>query len=626
MEFRKDINGLRAIAIFGVIAFHFSKSSLAGGFAGVDVFFVISGYLMTRIIFGGMEKGNFSLIKFYSARCKRIIPALLVLVFSLLIYGWFALGTSEYQTLAKHSIDSLFFLSNISYWLESSYFATDSATKWLLHTWSLSVEWQFYIIYPLVLLLIRRLISHNNAKKMIFLLTIISFSVAVYSSINWPTAAFFLLPSRAWEMMLGGLAYLYPWTLKDSNKKIASLAGIFMIVTSYILLDEGYSWPGYFALLPTIGAYLIILSQWGQNPLICNRAFQVVGDSSYSIYLWHWPVVVYLYNNSLLENVHAVLLGVLLSFVLGFISYGFIERPVKKIAFKYLACSFSLVALALFLVNKTDGVDYTFREMAKDQKSIYANKYIPENYFNDIMRNNFKEQCNFYDSKTFKAKEVISKECLAVSKKGGIFIWGDSHAQALGQGLRDVFTKVNVRQIASSSCKPGLVPDQDTKGEVKKACDKSNETALELIKKINPDVVVLVQRAHHQNNNFDAIATTLKSYGVRKVIVIGPVPQYDIALPTIISQRHWPSTEKTFEDVSINRTIFDTDKAMISKSKSSNAYVYISLIKDLCSGYACLAKIDNQNTPLVWDYGHLTLQGAIFITRNYLEPKIAPYL
>ena len=171
-SFRQDINGLRAIAVIAVVLFHFNASWMPGGFAGVDVFFVISGFLMTGIIFRGIEQENFSILKFYVARANRIIPALAVLCLVLLVFGWFYLTPLDYKALGKHAASSVAFLSNIIYWRESGYFDAASHEKWLLHTWSLSVEWQFYILYPLVLVAMRKFMSIKTMKFLLLIGTV----------------------------------------------------------------------------------------------------------------------------------------------------------------------------------------------------------------------------------------------------------------------------------------------------------------------------------------------------------------------------------------------------------------------------------------------------------------------
>ena len=292
MQFRKDINGLRAIAVIAVVLFHFNASWMPGGFAGVDVFFVISGFLMTGIIFRGIEQDNFSILKFYVARAKRIIPALAVLCLVLLVFGWFYLTPLDYRALGKHAGSSMGFLSNIIYWRESGYFDAASHEKWLLHTWSLSAEWQFYIIYPLVLIAMRKFMSLKAMKATVLVGTVLGFIFCVVATYKWPNPAYYLLPTRAWEMMIGGVAYLYPLKLAENRKKIFEWGGLALIILSYIFISKENLWPGYLALIPVFGAFLLIQAQRNDSIVTGNIIFQSLGKWSYSIYLWHWPITV----------------------------------------------------------------------------------------------------------------------------------------------------------------------------------------------------------------------------------------------------------------------------------------------------------------------------------------------
>jgi peptidoglycan/LPS O-acetylase OafA/YrhL len=285
VNFRQDINGLRAIAVIAVVLYHFNSEWLTGGFAGVDVFFVISGFLMTGIIFRRFEQNNFSLGHFYMARAKRIIPALAMLSLFLLIVGWFYLSPAEYSQLGKHVASSMGFLSNIIYWKESGYFDTGSNEKWLLHTWSLSVEWQFYIIYPMVLVFLKRFFTLNILRYIILIACVLGFIFSVWVTYLSPRSAFFLLPTRSWEMLLGGVAYLFPLALKDRNKKSVELIGIMLIAISYFALSSKDLWPGYLALFPVIGAFLVIQSSRDNSLFTNNILFQKIGTYSYSIYL-----------------------------------------------------------------------------------------------------------------------------------------------------------------------------------------------------------------------------------------------------------------------------------------------------------------------------------------------------
>lgn len=258
MKFRHDINGLRAIAVIAVVLFHFNSSWAPGGFAGVDVFFVISGFLMTGIIFRGIEKEDFSVLKFYLARANRIVPALTLLCVVLLICGWYFLTPSDYKTLGNHAISSIAFLSNFIYYLGSGYFDADSHEKWLLHTWSLSVEWQFYVIYPLLLLALRKFVSINKLKIAVVVATIFGFTFSAWATYKYPSASYYLFPMRAWEMMAGGIAYLYPIYLSRSNRRLVECIGIALIIASYLLISSDDLWPGYLAIFPVLGSFLVI--------------------------------------------------------------------------------------------------------------------------------------------------------------------------------------------------------------------------------------------------------------------------------------------------------------------------------------------------------------------------------
>lgn len=324
LQFRKDINGIRALAVVAVVLFHFSPSLVPGGFAGVDVFFVISGFLMTGIIFRGLEQKNFSIIEFYFARANRIIPALAALCLVLLVFGWFYLPPIDYKSLGKDAAGSILFLSNIFYLKESGYFDATSLEKWLLHTWSLSAEWQFYIIYPVVLVIMRKLVSLKIIKSVIVLGTLVGFIFCIFATYKWPNASYYLLPTRTWEMMFGGVAYLFPFTLSDKRKRLLEWMGLALIFCSYFLITKNDPWPGYLAIFPVLGSFLVIQAHRNNSFITSNVLFQRLGSWSYSIYLWHWPLVVSIYYFSL-GSIYTFI-GMALSVLLGWLSYKYIER------------------------------------------------------------------------------------------------------------------------------------------------------------------------------------------------------------------------------------------------------------------------------------------------------------
>ncbi|MCL1161741.1 acyltransferase [Shewanella chilikensis] len=255
-KFRYDINGLRAWAVVAVILFHFKVLGFAGGFVGVDIFFVISGLLMTKIIVTGLESNRFSYSRFMFARAKRIFPVLAVLCLALLVFGWFWLSTIDYQKLGTHIVGAALFISNHKLYSEAGYFDAASYEKWLLHSWSLSVEWQFYLLLPLVLMLAWRWRGKQAVLLSLLAIALVSFMLSVYAVETNPSAAFYLLPFRAWEMVTGGLIW---WVMRHKQlgqmaSKVIELLGFTLILMAIFGFNDATPWPGGYALVPVLGA------------------------------------------------------------------------------------------------------------------------------------------------------------------------------------------------------------------------------------------------------------------------------------------------------------------------------------------------------------------------------------
>ena len=450
MHFREDINGLRAIAVIAVVLFHFNPNWMPGGFAGVDVFFVISGFLMTGIIFKGLEQQNFSLIKFYIARANRIIPALAILCIVLLIFGLFFLSPVDYKSLAKHAVSSIGFISNNIYWLESGYFDAASHEKWLLHTWSLSVEWQFYILYPILLVICNKLIGLTWTKKVILIGTILGFAFCVIATYKWPSSSYFLFPARAWEMMMGGVAYLYPISLNRKKSKALEIIGIIFIAASYLIITKHTPWPGYLALFPVLGTFLIIQANVKNSLITNNFVFQKIGSWSYSIYLWHWPLVVAITYFSL--SFSFIYLGVILSLILGYSSNKYIEKIKFPNDFNtpnsYLKCKPILIAGFTSILGLT----------------VFANdgfiKLSPENY-QTLVRSStpspYRDKCHIKEYKNPK------ESCEYFGENISWATFGDSHvtevSYALALKLKD--KNLGLKHFSFSGCKPSYKEPDD---------------------------------------------------------------------------------------------------------------------------------------------------------------------
>jgi peptidoglycan/LPS O-acetylase OafA/YrhL len=297
--YRPDVDGLRAIAVVSVVAFHAFPAAAPGGFAGVDLFFVISGFLISGIILSDLGKGSFTIAEFYRRRVRRIFPALILVLAACLAIGWRVLLPDEFRQLGKHIAAGAGFVSNLALWRESGYFATSAALKPLLHLWSLGVEEQFYLAWPLLLLFFRG--RPRQMGWMIATVAAASFALNIFLTAKRPDAAFYLPVSRFWELMAGSaLAYGFHYnkafyasaTLRNS----AAAAGAILIGISLAVLDEAKAFPGWWALMPTLGAVLLIAAgpqAWINKTVLGHRVVVFTGLISYPLYLWHWPLFSY---------------------------------------------------------------------------------------------------------------------------------------------------------------------------------------------------------------------------------------------------------------------------------------------------------------------------------------------
>lgn len=634
MKFRHDINGLRAIAVLAVVLFHFNPQWIPGGFAGVDVFFVISGFLMTSIIFSGIEKKTFHLFKFYNARANRIIPVLTAMSAVLLVFGWFCLLPTDYRDLGKQIEKSSLFISNILFSKGGGYFDTGEHTKWLLHTWSLSVEWQFYIFFPIIIIALKKYLSFKNLKRVVIGLFLISFIYCIYATNKDNKTAYFLLTSRAWEMLLGGLAFLYPISIQSLKLRITTqVLGLTLIIASYFLISKDIPWPGYIALFPVFGAYLIILSNYQNNLLISNPIFSNIGKWSYSIYVWHWPLVVL---GAYFSFTNWWVFGIPLSIFLGFLSYQFIEKinfsrfnswkEIYKVKPFYL---FLIILCCGYAVKKSEGFDFPsyLRLSAASEQSKFINYYqVQYKNLDDI----YWLKCDTYKSLSDKNTYITDPVCVKKQGNGGVFLWGDSHAEALSLGMRTILKSNNIPfyQKTSSGCRASLSESKHLEGIFKNACDHSNKLALESISQIKPKIVVIAQSGDHDKTDWKNITNNLLSRGVSTVILVGPISQWQPSLPQImIKPKNWESSEEFVSDDGLDLNIIELDKRM-KLEKYPSSFQYISLIDKLCQKdiiddkYRCRVKPNKEGDLLQVDYGHLGGSGSMFVVSTIVSDPL----
>lgn len=367
MNYRKEIDGLRALAVIPVILYHAGFEWLGGGYVGVDIFFVISGYLITTIIIKEQEAGTFTITNFYERRARRILPALFFIIFVTLPFAWYWLLPFELKDFGKSLVAVTMFSSNILFWLESDYFSAGAELIPLLHTWSLAVEEQFYVFFPLLMIFFWSF----GKRLLVTILCIIGLLSLGLTELGWryfPEANFYLIATRAWELMIGALVafYLYynsePKQPRQIINQVASGIGFALIIASIFLLDKSIPFPSIYALAPTLGSALIILFATPGTlvyRILSVRLFVGIGLLSYSAYLWHQPLFVFTRMMSL-EEPSLWLLGLLciVTFLLAYLSWRFVEKPFrnrrnfkrKQIFTASLVGSFIIMGVGAFLI------------------------------------------------------------------------------------------------------------------------------------------------------------------------------------------------------------------------------------------------------------------------------------
>lgn len=336
--YRPDIDGLRAIAVAAVLAFHAFPDSFPGGFTGVDIFFVISGFLISGIILQELRAGSFTFAQFYARRIRRIFPALALVLAACLIFGWWSLSPYDYDQLGAHIAAGAGFVSNILLWRESGYWDTESALKPLLHLWSLGIEEQYYLVWPLLLFVLRR-----HMERILWLILGIaaaSFALNIVLVGRMPEAAFYLPVTRFWELMLGSIvAWLHLHRAQGTEvslwrSNLAALGGAVLLVLAFVLVHDGHGFPGWWALLPTMGTLLLIQSgpeAWINKRILANRVIVYVGLISYPLYLWHWPILSFARNlNGGLPPVSIRIGALVAGLLLACATFEWVEKPIRR--------------------------------------------------------------------------------------------------------------------------------------------------------------------------------------------------------------------------------------------------------------------------------------------------------
>lgn len=650
-KYRPDIDGLRAVAVTSVVAFHALPSELRGGFVGVDIFFVISGFLISTIIFESLEENRFSYIEFYIRRIRRIFPALLAVLTSCFVFGWFLLMPAEYRQLGKHMFGGSTFLSNVMLWREAGYFDNTAPTKPLLHLWSLGVEEQFYIFWPLLVSFVYR----RRAAIVLLLGGVAAASLALnlMTSASDPTAAFYSPFTRFWELMIGAiLAWVTlnkPGLVQFGARTSSALSavGVLLIGTAIAFISQNDVFPGWRALLPTAGAFLIICAgprAWFNRHVLGSRVAVSIGLISYPLYLWHWPLLSFA---NILEGgfvpVEARLALVLTSIVLAVLTYRYIELPIRatKSSLRQTA------TLCAMLVGFGAAGAWLFVQEGLPSRPVANNAGLA------LLEQDGQIRDSDPSAPCHLANPNADKFCRAYNTSATgklLVIWGDSHGGGWLPAIVSIAKDHNMRLMAfvHLGCPPLLGTRRSDGAVSSRDCSRLGlaEPIVSTIQQLKPDVIFYISRwslygngwtrygelqkeTHFITTSPDSDATlasaraalssqfplTVKALAAstRRLVVFQNPPElkHDL-LPRFYAH---PERVEPLTADHLRNEAFERD--LVAQAASLPNVRVFDPIPRLCSGPVCQAVIDG--VPLYEDDNHMSAQGALLFKQAIFD-------
>jgi len=626
MTYRADIDGLRALAVLAVISFHLNFG-LPGGFIGVDIFFVISGYLITGITVAGIRSRSFSALEFYARRARRILPGLI----STLIASSIAAGTILYPpqliAFAKSAIAAVLFSANIHFLAVSGYSAPAAEAIPLLHLWSLGIEEQFYILFPAIALLCAR----GSRKLYPVVLIALCAASLVASQLMLgkdPALAFYLLPFRGYELLMGCLLALPAARSRFKSgpgSQAAALAGAALVIGPVLFFGPATAYPGLPAAIPALGTALIIKAGEARSTMISKllsaRLLVGIGKISYSLYLVHWPVIVF--GLRIFPTTSPTLFGpcaLAVLFLLALLNYRFVEQPFRQSAWlrspaRTLSVSAATIVCLCGLSAWTVREDGFASEMDKKINRVLAFlAYDHDRLYRD-------RECYLSPDQDFSPTSMAG--CLPQGSGPSAILWGDSHAVHLYPGLRPALERkgISLGVLTASACPP-IIGYQTP---VRPKCTAFNEHALQAILSLRPSIVILSARWPTDETSLsllDSTVATLAKAGP-KVVLLGESPLYKVDVPLIIAKRLHEGdaslTAKGEADLELGFLRW-SDRTLLGRFGNREEVRYISVMQALCPHENC-PLTDADGTPVHFDTAHLTKEGSVLFT-EVLTPLI----
>lgn len=643
-RYRPEIDGLRAISVVFVILFHGFPSCFVGGFVGVDVFFVISGYLIASLICQQLTHKKFEFRYFYIGRFLRLIPTLLVTLILVMAAGHITFLSTDYFVLARNTIASLFFYQNFNLIKSTGYFSSDAENFPLLHLWSLSIEGQFYLFFPFVSYLVAK--GRIHWTIIVIVLTLISLFCSISANYMESKIAYLSSINRFWEILIGSQIAFIEYTpnkfysyLKEFLNEIAfRLQGklIFVLfnvglisglLACIFLLDGKDGYPGLLALFPVSLVCLLLASLKRQSflkKLLSTKFLVLVGIISYPLYMFHWPVFFFFkkfYASTL--DLYTFLLALVVTLLLSMVSYNWIEKPLRFSgrlnSVLLVGSAFILVALFSAYVMMQNGLPMRFANRINQQVDE-ALKFNPDSAF----RHNL---C-FLDANS-ESTSIFSDDCTHYKfskNRPTVVLWGDSHAASIYRGLekRSLDDMFNLFQYTASGCPPVLGFNIANRP----LCKKINESTLKKIKEIKPEYVILSAywagyngKTNNDPNGIweyldtDKLRNTiiqLKSIGIDNIVVIGSLPAYRVRQPDLLV-RHTPWSNRNIRSYEeFNTSVIEFSNKV--KNSVEGLAIFIDPLSELCNDEGCLlSSTSDIYTPIAFDYGHLTDTGSVFV-------------
>lgn len=622
IKYRPDIDGLRAIAVISVLVYHAFPGSLTGGFVGVDIFFVISGYLISGILIKEIESGSFSFKSFYARRVKRILPALLVMIPALFIASCFIMMPDDLSTLGRHVIASMLSVQNFMLYSESGYFDSSSELKPLLHIWSLGVEEQFYFVWPFILIFLCK--KDRLLLPCVILISSASLVMCIRQTGINPSSAFYLPWFRLWELSAGTIIYLISTNKGRTVDSVNGIPDILSIISVALMLycifnfKSSDAFPGYKALIPVFSSALLIgfcKDSIFSKRMLSDKFLTYIGKISYPLYIWHWPILsLYFYAGGSSAGNGSVLVRLLLlasSFILASITYHYIEKAVRSAkgersyrAITAIACVSLVTVLAGFSTTYLKGFPDRFNSITASLGSE-----IDFNWKQGVRGG----ICHIMDDEDSSGLSGNRANCVSTNKNQ-IFLWGDSHAGASSPGVAKLANSMGLEFSQLTGAK--RVP---LKG-VSLIADKQYDEAMSYIRRIEPKFIMLDARWTVHGKIGAVHSLLLKTIRdikhaspASEIVIVGPAPEWTTTLQKSLYGivKDGGSIPK-FTHINLNYYVVGFDREMKDLANKDGVH-YISLIGRMCNEKGCMTTIDGTAKGLTAiDYGHLSYKSSIF--------------